>query len=79
VDGPADQIVRELRLRGMPDPSELELPRGPWHEYRARRPTGQRTAPAAVVGARIAFPTPVHGPLALGALAHFGLGVFTPE
>jgi CRISPR-associated protein Csb2 len=79
VDGPADQIVRELRLRGMPEPSELELPRGPWHEFRARRPTGQRREPAAVVGARISFPTPVRGPLALGALAHFGLGVFTPD
>lgn len=78
VDGPADQIVRELRVRGLPEPSELELPRGAWHEFRARRPTGKRRSPAAVVGARIAFPTPVPGPLALGALAHFGLGVFTP-
>jgi CRISPR-associated protein Csb2 len=78
VDGPADQILNELRLRGMPEPTNLELPRGPWHEFRAQRPTGQRRAPAAVLGARITFPTPVRGPLALGALAHFGLGVFTP-
>lgn len=45
--------------------------------YRRRR---ERHGAADVVAhhVRVAFPRPVRGPLALGALSHFGLGLFAP-
>jgi CRISPR-associated protein Csb2 len=79
VDGPADQIRRELRLRSFPDPAEVALVRGPWLEYRRTRPRRSRLEAARAVGARIVFPEPVRGPIAIGALSHFGLGLFVPD
>jgi CRISPR-associated protein Csb2 len=31
------------------------------------------------LGLRLEFPEPVHGPLLLGQLSHFGYGIFWPE
>jgi CRISPR-associated protein Csb2 len=78
VDGPVDQIRRELRLRGFPEPESIALTRGPWLEYRRTRPGRSRLEAPRVVGASIAFAEPVRGPIALGALSHFGLGLFLP-
>lgn len=79
VDGPLDQIRRELVARGFPEPESIELIRGPWLEYRRVRSGRSRLEAPRVVGARIAFPEPVRGPIALGALSHFGLGLFTVQ
>jgi CRISPR-associated protein Csb2 len=79
VDGPIDQIRREIAVRGLPDAVEIVLLRGPWLEYRRSRPRRSRLDAERVVGVRIVFPEPVCGPLALGALSHFGLGLFAPE
>ncbi len=55
----------------------------PWRRYRPsarmRRDSrqGQATRPAAFL--RIELTEPVSGPLALGHLSHFGLGLFVPE
>jgi CRISPR-associated protein Csb2 len=76
VDGPLDQISRELRLRGFPEPESIEPIVGPWLEYRRTRPGRSRFEAPRVIGARIVFPEPVPGPIALGALSHFGLGLF---
>lgn len=79
TDGPVDQIRRELAVRGLPDASDIGLLRGPWLEYRRSRPRRSRLDASRAVGARIVFPEAILGPLALGALSHFGLGLFVPE
>ena len=87
VDGPEDQLQRELARRGLPQPLTLEpLPatrvRGRdlrWLHFRRERQSGggRRGTPGAF-GFRIAFAEPVRGPLALGYGSHFGLGQFVP-
>jgi CRISPR-associated protein Csb2 len=79
IDGPAEQIARELQLRGLPPATRITRTEGAWHEFRARRPTGRRPVPAALLGARIELAAPARGPIALGALAHFGLGLLVPD
>lgn len=79
VDDPADQIRRELTVRGFPAPERVELVRGPWLEFRRSRPRASRLQAPRVVGAELTFEAQVSGPLALGALSHFGLGVFVPK
>jgi CRISPR-associated protein Csb2 len=79
VDGPKDQIRRELAVRGgFPEPINIELCPGAWLEFRRTRPFVSRLEAARVVGAHVTFPEPVRGPVALGALCHFGLGLFVP-
>lgn len=84
VDAPEDQIRRELagrRERGLaiPEPKRVTLERGPWLEFRRSRPGSSRLEAPRAVGARLEFAEPVRGPIALGALCHFGLGVFVPD
>lgn len=79
VDGAEDQVVRELTLRGLPKPTEVELLRGAWTRFQATRPGGSRRRAPTIVGARLRFEQPVAGPLALGALSHYGLGLFVPD
>ena len=79
VDGAEEQVVRELTLRGFPAPAEVELLPGAWMRFQTTRPgTARRGAPT-VVGVRLRFADPVRGPIALGGLSHFGLGLFTAE
>ncbi len=79
VDGPVDQIVRELSHRGFPEPEEVELVRGSWLEFRRQRPGVSRLEASRVVGASLRFAAPVRGPMALGGLCHYGLGLFVPS
>lgn len=79
VDGAVDQIRRELALRGLPEPERIEPVRGAWLEYRRTRPGRSRLEGPRVVGARLFFSEEVSGPIALGALSHFGLGLFVSE
>lgn len=77
VEGAEDQVVRELMLRGFPAPAKLDLMPGGWMSFQTTRPgAGRRGAPT-VVGVRLRFAEPVRGPIALGGLSHFGLGLFT--
>ncbi|SNR88095.1 CRISPR-associated protein Csb2 [Haloechinothrix alba] len=80
------EIVRELGYRGKKADAEIELMDGNWVGYRRYRPTarmrrdrkhGQANKPSAFLGLR--FDQAVPGPLALGHLSHFGLGLFVPE
>lgn len=73
------EVSRELAFRGVHlAPSVTALP-GDWLAFRRHRPDRQRLAEAHyAVGLRLTFPKPVTGPLALGALSHFGLGLLTP-
>jgi CRISPR-associated protein Csb2 len=72
------EVAQELRYRDLPEPIEVELMRGPWLSWRRHRQGSLRDAPPAV-GLRLTFDAPVPGPIVLGALSHFGLGVFVPE
>jgi CRISPR-associated protein Csb2 len=76
-DGPVQQVHAYLQRAGFPA-AEVELveDRPRWVKFRRQRRRG-----AGGVGAwgfRLTFAEPVSGPIAVGALAHFGLGRFRP-
>lgn len=80
------EVRGELRHRGIDTDCEVELVAGNWTAFRRYRPSAQRRGdarqgrarqPSALV--RLTFAEPVCGPIALGHLAHFGLGLFVPE
>lgn len=79
VETPEEQVVRELELRGLPRPNGVELIPGSWLCFVRTRPGVSRNRAAPTVGVRLTFPTPVRGPVALGRLSHFGLGLFAPD
>lgn len=84
IDGPEDQLLLELRRRGLPAPASVEpLPRAMiqrrerrWLEFKQRRPGGNGAVFGHGMGFRLTFDEPVAGPLALGYGCHFGLGLF---
>ena len=69
-------VAVELRERGLPELSTLELLREPWLDFRRSRPGEARERRA--FGLRVQLAEPITGPLSLGALSHFGLGLFSP-
>lgn len=80
------EVNRELAYRGIHTHSEVEQTQGTWAAFRRYRPSararrdphqGQARQPSAML--RLTFTDPIPGPLALGHLAHFGLGLFRPE
>lgn len=80
------EVTRELAYRGLPAPCSIELLEGEWSAWRRYRPSarmrrdprqGAAARPSAFL--RLVFDAPVAGPLALGHLSHFGLGVFAPR
>lgn len=80
----AADIGRELGYRDFPAAAVEVLPDS-WVEYRRYRPTarlrhntrqGQSNRPSAFV--KLTFADQVRGPIALGHLSHFGLGLFQP-
>lgn len=74
------EVTQELAWRGLPVPSGVELLQGPWLDFRRHRPSKERLASARRAnGVRLSFDEPVTGPLVLGALSHFGLGLFLPK
>lgn len=77
-------VEKECAYRGFPEPTRIEQFSGNrnWNTYRTHRQTGtgrglRNARPA--YGLQIEFPEPVHGPISLGALSHFGLGLFEPK
>jgi len=78
VDSPEDQVRRELAHRGFSDDVEVTLEKGSWHRFRSSKAGSSRLDRASLIGVRITFPEPVRGPMALGALAHYGLGLMEP-
>ena len=87
IDGPEDQVRRELAARGLPeleriDPWPHTEARGHalrWLHFRRHRKAGHgRQGPPGAFGFRLTFAGPVTGPVALGYGAHFGLGQFLP-
>lgn len=84
IDGPEDQMRRELLLRGLPAPQTIErLPHGvagtrrlSWQDFQRWRTRGGSPAEAMGFGYIVTFEEDVDGPLLLGYGSHFGLGVF---
>lgn len=82
--GVEDQIRRECRERGLPEPQLERLPavrikgrdRRPVHFHRFRSKHGLRQPDTWGSFWRLVFPEPISGPLALGFGCHYGLGVF---
>lgn len=79
VDTPTDQIQRELELRGLPRAREVEMVPGSWMRFTRTRPGVSQREAALVVGVELRFDEPLLGPLCLGGLSHFGLGLFEPH
>lgn len=77
VDDPVEQVVLELERRGLPQPLVCRPVRGAqfrWLEFRTHR-RGDAGPPGAW-GFELEFSEPVLGPISLGRLSHFGLGLF---
>jgi CRISPR-associated protein Csb2 len=80
----AGEIRRECEIHGLPEPAEIEFIDHTvtgghalrWMEF-VRSRKGSR--PLQGHGCRLRFDEAVKGPFALGALCHFGLGVFGVE
>ncbi len=80
------EVDKELMNRGLPTLRGVTLLDGEWQPWRRYRPSarmrrdtrqGQATRGSAFL--RIELAEPTCGPLALGHLSHFGLGLFVPE
>lgn len=81
-----NEIQRELQLRGGQRADDIQFIDGPWTAFVRHRPSarmrgdkrqGQAHLPAEFL--RLCFQQPTCGPLTLGRLSHFGLGLFVPE
>lgn len=81
---PAGRIVAETVERlGLPPLKTVQLSRTPWHpgvpssgDVRVRRPTRPTRRPWCHV--HLEWAEPVEGPIVLGAMRHFGLGLCRP-
>jgi CRISPR-associated protein Csb2 len=73
-------VRRDLADLGFPRPESVQVvgPEGIWRAFRTQRPDGN-TAARPSFGVEITFPSQVAGPIVLGALRHWGLGVFWPR
>jgi CRISPR-associated protein Csb2 len=80
----AAEVRRELSVRGMPPPAGVDARKGDWRSFVRYRPSRLTDTPPDRRGAgrgellELTFAGPVAGPLALGHLSHFGLGLFRP-
>ncbi len=77
----AAEIKRELTVyRDYPPPASVEVIDGDARRYRRYRlPPKERLANSRYASmVEIRFANPVEGPIALGSLSHFGLGLFKP-
>lgn len=72
------EVRRELAYRGMASPQSVNLVEGAWGEFRRHRLSEHPRQRRQGVGVDIHFEDPVAGPISLGALSHFGMGVFLP-
>jgi CRISPR-associated protein Csb2 len=72
------EVRRELRLRGLPDPIAITHLPHDWLSFRRHRLRERLEDARHASGLEVVFEASVHGPLALGALSHYGLGLFLP-
>ncbi|WCS19983.1 type I-U CRISPR-associated protein Csb2 [Mycobacterium marinum] len=81
-----NEVQRELELRSHEPADHVQFVDGPWTTFARYRPSarmrgdkrqGQAHLPAEFL--RLSFPQLTQGPVTLGWLSHFGLGLFRPE
>jgi CRISPR-associated protein Csb2 len=73
------QVREELARRGLPEPATVQLVAGPWLSFRRHRIDERLADARRAAGVEVTFAEPIAGPIALGALSHFGLGLFVPK
>lgn len=79
VDSPEDQVRAELRHRGrFPEPEDVQFKKDSWHRFRSSKVGATRLQRASLYGLELRFATEVDGPIAIGALCHYGLGLMEP-
>lgn len=73
-------VTDELNWRSLPGATvTVDTTPGDWRKFRRHRPSKEKLAKARpAVPVHLEFDVPVDGPIALGALSHFGLGLFMP-
>lgn len=82
----AEEVARELGSRGLPAPADVEVTLDrDWREFVRHRPSQrsathhqQRHSGRPGCHLTLTFAEPVAGPIAIGFLGHFGLGLFAP-
>lgn len=79
VDHLRAEVARELAYRGLPGPDRVEMLPGDWASFRTYRIAERLPDARRASGLRLEFGSEVAGPIALGALSHFGLGLFIPR
>lgn len=80
VDHLRQQVDEELVRRSQPPTLDVEpLPGRPWLSFRRHRLKERLADGRRSTGLRLTFRDRIHGPIALGALSHFGLGLFLPD
>jgi CRISPR-associated protein Csb2 len=73
-----DDVGRELAYRGLPVPREVRVVSGEWLSFRRHRMKERIDDARRAYGVEILFDDAVAGPIVLGQLSHFGLGLFRP-
>ncbi len=77
-----EDVARELSYRGLPELVSLDIDDSRheqwWREHRRYRVCENMTHRRAGCALRVTLAKPMDGPLALGALSHFGFGLFRP-
>jgi len=83
----AAEVRRECGYRDLPAPLSVELlsesdsnrrVSGGWLDFRRHRAKASLRQAHRATGFRIVFESPVTGPICIGALSHYGLGLFLP-
>jgi CRISPR-associated protein Csb2 len=72
------EVARECTYRGLPTPASVEIIRGTGFDarrFRRHRVTERLGDERAAFHLAVSFPAPVTGPIALGGLSHYGLGL----
>ncbi len=73
------QVHKSCRWWGVPESDSVRLVTDrPWLGFRRHRSNQQLRDACRATRVTLTFSEPVSGPLAMGALAHYGLGVFVP-
>lgn len=73
------EVREELAHRSFPVPTDVRLLPRDWLTFRRRRVQEHLEDNRRAVGVRITFDHDVRGPIALGSLSHFSLGLFRPD
>ena len=79
VDGLEEQVIRELAHRSFPEPESVQPKEGLWHSFRSSKTGQSRVDRKPLTGLTIRFEAPVRGPIAIGGLSHYGLGLLVPS